>query len=164
MRKIDIAFVTCCLLLVSTSIYAQSTKGTSLTDWYRHQVHLLSNQISEQLIGMLTTMQISVDAQRGQMLKVMESQLVGYVLNASNDVNRDIKKYKNDYLQRLDETTESLQEEDLIDFVQDLKKRQMEIDRRTFEILSELLSNHGFDGTTDEVSPENNNNNTEEDN
>ncbi|WHT48063.1 hypothetical protein QNH10_18810 [Sporosarcina thermotolerans] len=164
MRRIVFLIVMCCLLLMGTSIYAQSTQGTTFSDWYRHQFHLLSNQLSEEMNISLTTFETSVNTYQEQLLKRMESRLVDYVLNASEDANHDIKNYKNNHLQQLNETKKSLMEKDLIEIEKEMKKRQMEIDRRTFDILSELLSEYGFDGITSDVKLENNHNKTEGDN
>ncbi|MFC5604789.1 hypothetical protein [Sporosarcina koreensis] len=163
MRKIVILLVMCCLLLMGTSIYAQSTQGTTFSDWYRHQLHLLSNQLSEEMKITLTTFETSINTYQDQLLKRMESHLMDYVLNTSRDSNEDIQKYKNVHLQQLEETKESLIEKDLIEIEKEIEKRHMEIDRRTVDILSEVLSEYGFDGAIDNVKQGKNHNKTEGD-
>lgn len=110
----------------------------------------------------LTTLGTSVNTYQDQLIKRMESQLVDYVLTASKDADQDIKKYKNVHLQQLDEAKESLIEKELLDIEREIEKRQIEIDRRTFDILSELLSDYGFDGTNSDVMFEKNQNKTVE--
>ncbi|WP_339251594.1 hypothetical protein NSQ43_15335 [Sporosarcina sp. FSL W8-0480] len=163
MRKFVILIAMCCFLLMGTSIVAQSKQGIAFSDWYRLQLHLLSNQISEEMKTSLTTFKDSINTYQDQLIKRLESQLVDYVLNASKDADQSIKKYKNVHLQQLDETKESLIEKDLVEIEVEIEKRHVEIDRRTFDILSELLSDYGFDGSTNHVKFENDHNKTEED-
>lgn len=149
LRKSVITLVTGCCLFVGTSIYAQSTSSMSLADWYKKRFQNSSDQINEEVLIGRTSIDESVETERTQWLKEIEKKLEAFVLSTSATANSDIENYKNDYLKRIAETKDSLLETELMEIDQEIEKTQKEIESSAFTILTELLSENGFDGTTE---------------
>ncbi|MCM3744060.1 hypothetical protein M3193_07880 [Sporosarcina luteola] len=149
MRKIVVALVICSFLFIGTSIYAQSTSGLTFSDWYRQQLHSVSEQMNKEVQVGFSSMKKSVETQEEQLLKEIEQKLSDFFLIASGSAKGDIENYKKDYLQRLEETKESLIQLDLMEVEQEMQETQMVIEKEAFDILSELLSDNDFDGFTE---------------